>query len=63
MEIIFKNIGFMKIEFLHDGEKIVILCHPEAQEILTELSKEMSAPNIRSIDQEIFFDILELHLF
>lgn len=63
MEIIFKNVGFMKIEYELNGEKKVILCHPEAQEILTEISTEMSAPNIRSIDENIFYEILELHLF
>ena len=53
----------MKIEFEEDGEVKIITCHPEAQEILTMISTEMSAPNIRSINKVLFYDILELHLF
>lgn len=61
--IIFKNTGIQKIEYTHNGETFNILVHPEAQEILTELSKELSPSNVRTISANIFFEILEMHLF
>ena len=61
--IIFKNKGIQKIEYTHKGDTFNILVHPEAQEILTELSTELTPSNVRTISADIFYEILELHLF
>lgn len=63
MMIIFKNTGSQRIEYIDNGVTHHVLCHPEAQEILTELSQELFPSNVRAILASLFYEILEIHVF